>query len=227
MTPSAFRYWLKPWLFESYPGIRVYNKKKLAGGGQTIGQDYLRFFRECKLPKQGRVFEWCAGPGFIGFSILAHGLCETLCLADVNPRAVRACRKTIRKHGLENRVTVYESDNLDAIPAEERWDLVVSNPPHFADQHWGSLRAHDPDWSIHRGFYASVGRFLTPEGLILIQENGDGSGPETFREMIESGGLRRVYGADKERSGSGTPPFYFLGSMRAGAPHPSWLPVDA
>lgn len=71
---------------------------------------------------------------------------ETLCLADVNPRAVRACRKTIRERGLENRVTVYESDNLDAIPADERWDLVVSNPPHF--YFLGSMRAEAkrPGW---------------------------------------------------------------------------------
>jgi hypothetical protein len=227
MEPSAFRYWLKPWLTESYPGLRVHYKKKLAGGGQTFGQDYLRFFRDCRLPTQGRVFEWCAGPAFIGFSLLAHGLCETLCLADVNPRAVHACRRTIRKNRLKSRVTAYQSDNLDAIPADERWNLVVSNPPHFADHYRGSLRAHDPDWAIHRGFYAGVGRFLAPEGLILIQENGDGSGPETFREMIEAGGLRIVYGADKARAGSGTPPFYFLGSMRAGAQRPCWLPDGA
>ena len=96
MAPSAFRHWLKPRLTEDYPGVRVHYKKKLAGGGQRFGQDYLRFLHESKMPTQNRVFEWCAGPAFIGFSLLAHGLCETLCLADVNPSAVRACRRTIR-----------------------------------------------------------------------------------------------------------------------------------
>jgi hypothetical protein len=28
MEPSAFRYWLKPWLTETCPGVRVYYKKK-------------------------------------------------------------------------------------------------------------------------------------------------------------------------------------------------------
>ena len=83
-----------------------------------------------RIGRQERTFEWCAGPGFIGFSLLGHGLTDTLCLADVNPAAVDACNETIRRNGLEGRVDVYVSDGLAAIPASERWNLVVGNPPH-------------------------------------------------------------------------------------------------
>jgi hypothetical protein len=92
---------------------------------------YIPFLRSLDMPKQSRVFEWCSGPGFIGFSMLAHGLCETLCLADINDEAVEACQKTIRDNRLEARVAVYESDNLTNIPREEQWDLVVGNPPFY------------------------------------------------------------------------------------------------
>jgi len=110
------------------------------------------------MPKQPRVFEWCAGPGFIGFSLLAHGLCDTLCLADINPAVVAACRRTIARNGLAGRVSAYLSNNLRSIPATERWDLIVANPPHFIDQDVGDLRTHDPDWSVHREFFATVAR---------------------------------------------------------------------
>ena len=91
----------------------------------------IPFLRDRCMPRQARVFEWCAGPAFIGFSMLGHGLCETLCLADINPMAVTACRRTIASNGLGGSVTVYHSDDLSAIPVEEQWDLVVSNPPFF------------------------------------------------------------------------------------------------
>jgi 16S rRNA G1207 methylase RsmC len=98
-----------------------------------FGQDFIPLLQHLGLPKQKRVFEWCAGPGFIGFSMLGHGLCSSLCLADINPEAVRACQRTVSENGLSDRVSVYCSDNLLNIPATERWDLVVSNPPHFID----------------------------------------------------------------------------------------------
>jgi tRNA G37 N-methylase Trm5 len=50
-------------------------------------------------------------------SLLGHGLCETLCLADINPQAVEACRRTIEDNRLGARVAVYHSDNLAGIPA--------------------------------------------------------------------------------------------------------------
>ena len=35
------------------------------------------------------------------------------------------------RNGLQDRVRVYLSDGLNGIPSSEKWDLVVSNPPHF------------------------------------------------------------------------------------------------
>src|SRR5437667_12662895 len=113
-----------------------------------------------RMPKQARTFEWCAGPGFIGFSLLGAGLTETLCLADINPEAVAACRRTIADNALAARVNVYQSDNLASVPSSEQWDLVVGNPPHYPDEFAGNLRAHDPDWRIHRAFFAQVNAHL-------------------------------------------------------------------
>jgi hypothetical protein len=47
-----------------------------------------------------------------------------MALADVNPAAVAAMRETVRRNGLDDRVSVYLSDGLGAMPEEERWDLV-------------------------------------------------------------------------------------------------------
>ena len=160
--------------------MRVSYKQHLDGGGSTFGQDFVPLLRDRGMPKVARAFEWCAGPGFIGFSLLAQGLCETLCLADVNPEAVAACRRSVARNRLEAKVAVYLSDNLEDIPASEQWDLVVSNPPHFIDSGIGHLRYHDPDWRVHRGFFGTVARHLKPGGVVVLQENNAGSTPDTF-----------------------------------------------
>ena len=165
------------------------------------------------MPAQGRAFEWCAGPGFIGFSLLGHSLCQSLCLADINPEAVEACRRTVKDNSLSERVTIYHSDNLATVPATERWNLVVGNPPHFIDDFLGELLAHDPDWNIHRTFFATIEPYLAPGGVVVIQENNRGSTAETFRPMIENAGLSIVFmhGCSSQRTVNDR--FYFIGIM--------------
>jgi len=207
----------------SYDGTNVYFKKHLDGGGSDFGQDFIPFLKLRHMPRQRRVFEWCAGPGFIGFSLLAHGLADELCLADVNPEAVEACRRTVQENGLADRVSVYRSDNLTDIPASEKWDLVVGNPPHLADDWIGDLRTHDEDWHIHRGFYRAVEKFLKPSGVIVLQENNRGSTADTFKTMIEESGLTTVFAFECRPQRTSYNRFYFIGVMRRGDPVPQWV----
>ena len=176
------------------------------------------------MPKQLRVFDWCAGPGFFGFSMLGNGLCETLCLADINEEAVDACRRTIADNALDGRVSVYHSDNLKNIPSSECWDLVVSNPPHFDDPYFeDELRAHDPGWRIHREFFATIASLLKPGGVIVLQENNSGSTAETFREMIEASGLKIVFVENCAAERTADHRFYYLGVMHKAATPPAWI----
>lgn len=178
-------------------GIDVCFTDDLDGGGARYGQDYINFV-ERRLGPRSRTFEWCAGPGFIGFSLLGHGLTESLCLADVNPAAVAACEETIRRNGLEARVDVYVSDGLDALPATERWDLVVGNPPHSGtDEVRTEIKRptaiyQDAGWKIHEDFYSSVGPHLAPDAQIVVQENLRFSSAETFAPMLSGNGLQLV-----------------------------------
>jgi tRNA1(Val) A37 N6-methylase TrmN6 len=224
------RRYIKPWLNKfntwqhvTYRGTRVEFKKHLDGGGTGFGQDFIPFLRLRHMPRQQRIFEWCAGPGFIGFSMLAHDLAETLCLADINAEAVEACRRTIAQNNLAGRVSVYHSDNLKNIPDSERWDLVVSNPPHFTDDWIGDLRAYDGGWHIHREFFDAVDRFLKPGGVIVLQENNRGSTAETFRPMIEAAGLSIVLVAECQPQRTSYDRFYFFGIMRRGDTPPTWV----
>jgi hypothetical protein len=108
------------------------------------------------------------------------------------------------------------------IPPPERWNLVVSNPPHFVDQYEGDIRAHDPEWQIHRAFFKTVSSYLAEDGVIVLQENNRGSTVETFRFMIERSGFNILFKHRDSPNLTTESSFYFIGIGRRGAPRPNW-----
>jgi methylase of polypeptide subunit release factors len=213
--------WARPSARVNLAGIDIRYRKELDGGGADFGQDFISFLRNQGMPKQKRIFEWCAGPGFIGFSLLGHGMCETLCLADINAAAVDSCIKTASLNRLSDRVSVYQSDNLRSIPHSEKWDLVVSNPPHFIDQYIGDIRAHDPGWRIHKDFFATISSYLADDAVIVLQENNRGSTVETFRPMIENNGFQIAFTSGDHPALTDKSSFYFIGIVRGDSP--AWV----
>lgn len=151
--------------------VSVTDRMFLDGGGSGHAAVFSRFVQE-RFP--GRTFdhalEWCAGPGYIGFGLLAEGRCRRLSLCDINPDAIACATDTIRRNGLDDRVTAYVGDNLTAIEAKQQFDLIVGNPPWSRTRNVGNneLIASDPDWRIHRGFYESVAAYLKPGGIVCV-----------------------------------------------------------
>jgi hypothetical protein len=163
-----------------YRDIAICYQPDLDGGGRVIADAFLRFVREGTAGRRfGYAFEWCAGPGFLGFALIADGLCEQLWFADVNPAALQCVAETVRANRLEERVRYCVSDNLGGIPRTQRFDLVVSNPPNFSRlnprhpryaQYSRDLRPNDPQWRLHRAFYQGIGGFLVPGAMLFISE---------------------------------------------------------
>jgi len=206
----------------NYNGLVVFDKPELHGEGMTIGQDYMRALLELGFKRCENIFEFCSGPGYIGYSLLAHGFCEKLTLADINPKALEMVRKTAKYNNIEHLVNIYQSDVFDDIPETEKWDLVVSNPPHFpVDMKMGNtelggenLKAYDEDWAIHRKFYRGLKKHIKPGGHVVIQENTQGGMDlETFRPMIEENGGKIVDWVQSKDVTGETNPMYYLVSQ--------------
>lgn len=157
----------------TYNGITVYDRPELDGGGWMHGQDFIRGLLDLGFSRVDRICEFCAGPGYIGFSLLANGFCRELTLVDINPEAIAIEQKTVRENRLEKVVRIYQSDCLDQVPSSEQWDLVVSNPPQYLPvEHHDpkNIRAFDPGWKIHERFYSTVKNFMKPGGHTVIEE---------------------------------------------------------
>ena len=173
---------------------RVQHDSWMDGGGTWFGQEYAAIVQQ-RYP--GRVFErcyeWCSGPAFIGFNILDHGLCRSLCVSDIYDTAIDRVRETVEIHGLDC-VSAYATGTVAGLPEHEKFDLVVANPPHFlscpGDANYQRI-AVDQNWAAHQEFFENIGQHLLPGGIILLQENQAGSLNREldFEPFIDAAGL--------------------------------------
>jgi methylase of polypeptide subunit release factors len=101
------------------------------------------------MENYGRVhhlMEWCSGPGFIGYGMMACNVCDHLTLLDKFEPAVEVAKKTAENSFIKTidlvdtekvyhrrvfpRTTIYHSDTCSVL-SDYKLDLVVGNPPHF------------------------------------------------------------------------------------------------
>jgi len=174
--------------------IKVQHDSWMDGGGTWFGQEYINIIKQ-HYPDRvfERCYEWCSGPAFIGFGILANGLCKSLCVSDIYVDAIKRVEETAKLHSLSN-VSAYAIGTVDKLPNHEQFDLVVANPPHFlscpGDDNYQRI-AVDQNWAVHQEFFENIGKHLLPGGVILLQENQAGSLNREldFKPFIDDAGL--------------------------------------
>ena len=165
--------------------FNVFYNNNLDGGGNDIGQ---RFPLILKLLYPDRIFnnclEWCSGHGVIGFRLLADEVCKNLHFLEMYQPAVNACKKTIANMPtrFENKVSIYQTSTFKSLPDEIKFDLIVSNPPHFPLQLGNQLfkipqnhhqrKTLDKEWQTHKDFFSNAAKYLTEDGIILLRKIG-------------------------------------------------------
>ncbi|HXI23896.1 MAG TPA: peptide chain release factor N(5)-glutamine methyltransferase [Pyrinomonadaceae bacterium] len=87
-----------------------------------------------------RLVDVGTGSGCLAISIL-HELPNAKGIAiDVSPAALNVARRNAQTHRVADRLQLIESDLLTAIPRDEQFDLIVSNPPYVPDDDIDSLQ---------------------------------------------------------------------------------------
>ena len=79
------------------------------------------------LRLSGKILDLGCGYGPIGLTIAITSSAARVDLADINTRALALCRQNASKLGLDQRVTILQSDVYENI--EGPYDSIVVNPP--------------------------------------------------------------------------------------------------
>jgi len=129
-----------------------------------------------------KVLELGTGSGCIAVSCAVH-LPEAIVMAvDISPAALAVARVNAATHGAGERIHFLQGDLFAPLPGEERFDVIVSNPPYVAEGEMDSLppdvRLHEPHLALRAGpegldivsrLVAQAARWLNPAGLLLIE----------------------------------------------------------
>ncbi len=86
--------------------------------------------------------------------------------SDTDADALALAAENVRRHGLAERVELFEADVFDGLPAE-RYDLIVSNPPYVDEAAMATLPAEyrrEPAHALAAG----------PDGLDVVDRIGCG-----------------------------------------------------
>jgi release factor glutamine methyltransferase len=131
-----------------------------------------------------RVLDLGTGPGTILLALLAERPAWSGLGVDVSADALALARENAALHGLTDRATFKIGHWGDGV--EERFDLVVSNPPYIASDVIDTLspevRDHDPRLALdggpdgldaYRALAPQLARLTKPGGLVLLEIGHD------------------------------------------------------
>jgi release factor glutamine methyltransferase len=117
------------------------------------------------------------GSGCIALALAAEDPFVALTAVDISEAAVELARRNAARLGLGGRVRILRSDLFAALPPEERYDVIVSNPPYIPAAEYDELepnvRDHEPRLALHGGEDGlDVYRRLIPEALARLRSGG-------------------------------------------------------
>ena len=96
---------------------------------ETLIDTAKELIKDKKSPK---IIDLCTGSGCIGITLALERKDAEVELLEKYPEAMRYAYKNIVDNGAEN-VLLFEGDVLKGDKSEEKYDLIVSNPPYISD----------------------------------------------------------------------------------------------
>ena len=170
---------------------------------EVIGQEALKV-----IGFEADVLDLCTGSGCIGISLKRYRPDIHVTCTDISRRALNVARKNIAHQHLELAnetgnmqmgIRLLEGDLFEPLKDDEKFDLIVSNPPYVSESEYRDLmpevKDHEPvialiagpeGLDIYKRLIADAPAHLK-EGGILMLEIGSGQAKAVTALMKEAG----------------------------------------
>ena len=127
------------------------------------------------------LLDMCTGSGCIAIALAYAFPDAEVDATDISKDALEVAAINTEHHNMQYQVALLESDLFSKIPAENQYDLIVSNPPYVDAEDMADLPdefRHEPELALAAGqdgldlvrkMLAQAADYLTEDGLIVIE----------------------------------------------------------
>jgi release factor glutamine methyltransferase len=140
--------------------------------------------RNLELRPEDTVLDMGTGSGVL--AVIAARVADRVVAVDLNPEAVNYARLNAMANGVEERVTVLQGDLFAALERDERFDVILFNPPYLEGQPVRPIdhALFDPGHRLLDRFLAGAHHHLKPDGYVQILYSSI-AGLQTFVSKVE------------------------------------------
>jgi release factor glutamine methyltransferase len=106
------------------------------------------------------------GSGCLAVAVAKHHKTAHVTAVDISPEALAVASRNAAKQGVAERIRFLQSDLFAAVPAGERFDLILSNPPYIPHDDLAKLPPGVRDYEPHRALDGGADGFAVFDRLI-------------------------------------------------------------
>lgn len=164
------------------------------GCAMKVGTDGVLLGAWCSSQSARRIADVGTGTGLISLMCAQRNATAKIDAIEIDSSAAKCARENVARSVWNDRIEVIESA-IQQFSTEERYDLIVSNPPYFSE----TLQSPDPSRATarhncslpHRDLIDAAKRLLTPDGRLSIILPADESRRFAMQAVVAGLHLRR------------------------------------
>lgn len=129
-----------------------------------------------------RLLDLCTGSGCLAIAVAKNSPSTRATATDISPAAITIARENATRLRVAERVEICESDLFNAIPADQKFDVIAGNPPYVPtaeiDQLDKEVSFHEPRLALDGGpdglsilqrIIEAAPRYAAPQAMLLLE----------------------------------------------------------